>query len=122
MMEELVARTFAVRNAAHLAHWRAKGPGSYAKHQALGAFYDGLVDKIDGIVEAYQGMNGEPIGQVKLGAQDTQRDIIGLLESECEWVADNRDEIAEDNAAIENMLDDLCGLYLTTLYKLKLLA
>ena len=35
MIEELVSRTFAIRNAAHLAHWRAKGTGSFAKHMAL---------------------------------------------------------------------------------------
>lgn len=122
MMEELVSRTFGVRNAAQLAHWRAKGPGSYAKHSALGSFYDELIDKIDAIVEAYQGLTGSPIGPVKLDAQDTKRDLVGYLEAECEWVTENRDEIADSNSAIENMLDELCGLYLSTIYKLKFLA
>ena len=39
-----------------------------------------------------------------------------------ELIAENRSEIADDNAAIENILDDLCALYLSTIYKLKLLA
>lgn len=122
MIEELVSRTFAVRNAVHLAHWRVRGAGSFAKHSALGDLYDGLIGKIDGIVEAYQGLTGKAVGLVKLAAQDTQREVLPMLEAECEWVTENRSEIADDNPAIENMLDELCGLYLTTIYKLKFLA
>lgn len=122
MMEELIARSFALRNAAHLAHWRAKGPGSFAKHSALGGLYDGIVEQIDSIVEAYQGMTGKPVGVVKLAAQDTQRDCLAMIEADCAWITENRGEIAEDNPAIENMLDELCGLYLKTTYKLKFLA
>lgn len=35
MLEELIMRVFAARNAAHLEHWRTK---SYAQHVALGSF------------------------------------------------------------------------------------
>lgn len=122
MIEELISRTFAARNAAHLAHWRAKGPGSYAKHQALGELYDGLVDQIDAIVEAYQGLTGQLVGVVKLDGTDTRRDVIPICTAECEWITENRSEIAEGHPAIENMLDELCGLYLKTTYKLKFLA
>ena len=122
MIEELISRTFALRNAAQLAHWRAKGPGSYAKHETLGALYDGVISKLDDIIEAYQGMTGKPVGVVKLTAQDTQRDCLAMIEADCAWITENREEIAEDNPAIENMLDDLCALYLKTTYKLKFLA
>lgn len=52
MIDELISRVFASRNATHIEHWRTK---SYAAHIALGEFYDGVIDNIDGIVEAYQG-------------------------------------------------------------------
>ena len=55
MIEELISRVFYARNLAHFEHWRAKGEGSYAKHIALGEFYDGVIDTIDPLVEAYQG-------------------------------------------------------------------
>lgn len=122
MIEELVSRAFMVRNASQLAHWRAKGAGSYARHVALGDLYDALVGKLDAIVEAYQGLTGKPIGPVKLSAQDTQREMTSMLQDECEWLEENREEIANDNSAIENMLDELCGLYLSTIYKLKFLS
>ena len=44
MIEELIAKVFEARNAAHLEHWRTK---SYAEHQALGDFYDGIIDIVD---------------------------------------------------------------------------
>ena len=47
MIEDLVSRAFAIRNAAHLAHWATK---SFSEHMALGSFYDEVIEKIDGIV------------------------------------------------------------------------
>lgn len=41
---EFVARSFAVRTAAHLAHLQSR---SYAEHVALGGFYDSLIDLVD---------------------------------------------------------------------------
>ena len=55
MIEELIAKVFAAREAAHLEHWRTK---SYAQHQALGEFYDTIIDQIDELVECYQGNFG----------------------------------------------------------------
>jgi len=116
MLEELVSRVFATRNAAHLAHWRTK---SFAQHMALGDFYDGAIDKLDGIVEALQGATGNLVADVDLNASDDRSDIIPILTDDCNWIAKNREKISSDVAAVENLLDDLCDLYLTTIYKLK---
>jgi len=117
MIKELVARVFAARNAAHLAHWNAKGKGSYARHVALGDFYDGVIDKIDGIVETYQGNFGL-IGDVDLQPGDNL-DILKVLERDAGWLDQNRSKIAEGVRALENMVDDLAALYLSTIYKLR---
>lgn len=119
MLEELVSRVFATRNAAHLAHWRTK---SFAQHMALGDFYDGVIDKIDGIVEAIQGSTGKLIGNVSLAATDNRGDMAARLGDDCNWIVKNRDKIAQRVTAVENLLDDLCDLYLTTIYKLKNLS
>ena len=60
MIEQLISRVFYARNLAHYEHWRTK---SYAQHQALGSFYDGVIDALDALVEAYQGVNGL-VGQI----------------------------------------------------------
>lgn len=116
MIEELVGRVFATRNAAHLAHWKATGVGSYARHIALGDFYDGLIDKVDTIVEMCQGVHGI-IGNVRVPPMPTG-EITEHISSEAEWIAKNRESISDDVDAINNVIDDLVGLYLTTHYKL----
>jgi len=118
MIEELVARIFATRNAAHIEHWKTK---SYAQHMALGSFYDDLIDDIDSIIEAHQGA----FGLVSIGALDKQpkvSNIITHLEDDMEWIAKNRKAISGGIPAIDNLLQGLEDSYLSTLYKLKNLA
>ena len=55
MIEQLVAKTFASRNAAHLQHWRTS---SFSEHMALNEFYDEIIELVDNLVEAYQGAFG----------------------------------------------------------------
>ncbi len=116
MIEELVSRVFALRDAAHLAHWAAKGDGSFSRHMALGEFYEALPDAIDEIVETYQG-GFTLIGEVNPTAFP-KADVIDLIGSEGKWIAKNRDAIARNNCALENLIDGLVGLYMRTYYKL----
>jgi hypothetical protein len=116
MIEEFISRVFSARNAAHLEHWRTK---SYAQHQALGEFYDGLVDEIDTLVECYQGNFGL-IGEVKLTHADG--DIVGLLSKDVAWIAKHREKIAGGVDALENIVDGISSLYLRTIYKLENLS
>lgn len=118
MIEELIARVFKTRNHAHLNHWKTK---SYAEHQALGSFYDDLIDIIDKLVEAAQGSKGI-IGHVDLSCKDESLDIIKLLSEDANWASKNRSKIASNVPAIENIVDELVGVYLTTIYKLKNLS
>jgi len=123
-IHECVSRVFATRNAAHIAHWNTK---SYAEHMALGDFYEGVVDILDNLVETYQGNFGliglvVPAQTIASNLTDPKLNIIKLLSAETDWLANNRDQIAGDICAIENILDELVGLYLKTIYKLKNLS
>lgn len=117
MIEEFVARNFALRDAAHLAHWSTS---VYAEHVTLGEFYGALIDHTDGIVEAYQGAFGL-IKEVKPRDYD-KKDILAQIIKTANWIAENKDEIARDNEVLENKLDELGGLFASTVYKLRFLA
>lgn len=121
MLEQLIERVFATRNAAHLAHWKATGPGSYARHMALGDFYDGIIDSLDKLVEASQGFFGI-VGEVSDAPSQQYADILGRLTVDLAWINTNRDAICQDVSTLENILDGLTDLYATTIYKLRFLA
>jgi DNA-binding ferritin-like protein len=117
MIEQLISRVFYARNLAHFAHWRAKGDGSYAKHKALGKFYDGVIDAIDPLVEAYQGAY-DLIGAIPV-PEEMQTDILKCLEADAEWIEKNHEKICKGNRAVGNLIDTVTGVYLSTIYKLR---
>lgn len=119
MTEELVSKIFATRNIAHLAHWRTK---SYAQHVALGSFYDNIVDATDKLVEAYMGATGKVVGEIEIPASKPVKDILKHLTDEAVWIDENRSEIAGGISALENIVDEITGIYLSTIYKLKHLS
>lgn len=115
MIEELVAQTFAARNAAQREHWATK---SYAKHEALGAFYEGLPEIIDGIVESYQGQKG----LIELDGQfvtPSVKDCCDFLIKQREWIGKHRTQIADGCTDVANQIDTLLSLYNSTIYKLE---
>jgi hypothetical protein len=114
MIEQLISRVFYARNLAHYEHWRTK---SYAQHKALGKFYDGVVEALDALVEAYQGLNGL-IGSIP-SPTDTKGDSLKILKADAEWIEANHEEISGGNRAVANLIDNVTGIYLSTIYKLE---
>lgn len=114
LIEDLAARTFAARDAAHRAHWKT---ASFSAHVALGALYEALPGVLDEIVETYQGTFGllQPF-EVHCGAV---ANVVQHLVDEADWVQANRDEIAQGSTAVQNLLDTLIGTYRHAIYKLK---
>lgn len=117
MIEELIARVFYARNVAHFEHWRAHGVGGYARHIALGEFYDGVIDALDALVEAYQGAF-ELVGPVR-APKTKAEDILLILDEDAAWIEKNHDKICKGNRAVANLIDAVTSVYLTTTYKLR---
>lgn len=115
MISELVSRVFQARNVAHVHHWQTK---SYAQHMALGAFYDGVIDAIDTIVENYIGMYGS--FKPETVADNAIEDISAYLQDEADWIELNRDEISQGSSSIGNLIDNLTSVYTKTVYLLQL--
>jgi DNA-binding ferritin-like protein len=117
MIEQLISRVFYARNLAHFEHWRAKGEGSFAKHMALGEFYDGVIDAIDPLVEAYQGAF-ELIGAIP-APKETPSNCLKALETDAAWIEEHHENICQGNRAVANLIDTLTGVYLSAIYKLR---
>lgn len=117
MIEQLIARVFYARNVAQFEHWRASGTGSFAKHSALGAFYDDVIDALDTLVEAHQAANAI----IKnIPAPETPKgDVLKLLEGDAAWIEDNHMDVCGGNRAVGNLLDNVTAVYLSAIYKLR---
>lgn len=114
MIEDLISRVFYARNLAHWAHWRTK---SYAQHQALGGFYDDVIDALDELIEAHQAVHGL-VGDIPAPAAKGS-EILPVLRSDAAWIEQNHEKICEDNRAIANLIDGVTGVYLKAIYKLE---
>jgi len=117
MIEQLISQVFYARNVSHWQHWRAKGEGSYAKHIALGEFYDGVIEAVDELVEAYQGAF-DLVGTIPT-PESTDSEPRDPLEKQASWIEENHEDICQGNRAVANLIDALTGVYLSTIYKLR---
>jgi hypothetical protein len=117
MIEELISRVFYARNVAHFEHWTANGVGAYARHKALGNFYEDVIEALDSLVEAYQGAY-ELIGPVR-APKTKATDIMLILVEDADWIEKNHEKICKGNRAVANLIDGVTGVYLTATYKLR---
>lgn len=116
---DFVGCLFLARDVAHSVHLNTR---SFAKHMALNGFYDGIVDLADKFAEAYQGRHGL-IGPISLMSAKKTGNIIEFLEDQLDEIDKCRYEICDKSeTALQNIIDEIVGLYLSTLYKLKFLA
>ena len=116
---DFVGTLFLARDVAHSVHLNTR---SFAKHSALTSFYDEIVELADKFAEAYQGRHGL-IGPISLMSAKKTTNIVEFLEDSLADVEKMRFEVCEKtDTPIQNIIDEIVGLYLSTLYKLKFLA
>jgi len=115
----LIGTLFIARDFAHVTHLSTR---SFAKHKALDEFYHEIVVLADAFAEAYQGRHGL-LGAITLQSAKKSTDIVSFLEEQLKTIEDGREGICEKtDTPLQNILDEIVGLYLTTLYKLKFLS
>ena len=115
LLEELVERVFCARNASHLEHWATN---SFSIHTALGEFYDAIIDKIDEIVEVYQGSYG--VQNLECDYEDyCKGKAVKWIPEHVSWIYVNRDGICKKNSMLVNIVEELLAIYARTHYKLE---
>ncbi len=116
---DFVGTLFLARDVAHSVHLNTR---SFSKHMALNSFYDEVIELADKFAEAYQGRHGL-IGPISLMSAKKTSNIIEFLEDSLAEIEKMRYEVVEKtDTALQNIIDEIVGLYLSTLYKLKFLA
>ena len=116
---QFVGLLFLGRDVAHSVHLNTR---SFSKHMALNTFYDEIIDLADSFAEAYQGRHGL-MGQIVVPPNKKAANIIEFLQGQLDEIEKCRYEVCDkSDTAIQNIIDEIVALYLSTLYKLKFLA
>ena len=114
-----VGALFLARDVAHSVHLNTR---SFSKHMALNTFYDSIIDHADAFAEAYQGRHGL-IGPITLMSAKKTGNIIEFLEDQLKEIEAARYDVCEKtDTSLQQLIDNIVELYLTTLYKLRFLA
>ena len=117
--EKFIGMLFLARDVTHSVHLNTR---SYSKHKALQKFYENIIDRTDTFAEAYQGRCGL-IGPIALMSAKKTENVVAFLEDQlAELEAMRYDVCDKTDAPLQNLIDGIIELYLSTLYKLKFLA
>ena len=116
---DFVGMLFLARDVAQSVHLNTR---SYSKHVALNTFYDSIIDHADAFAEAYQGRHGL-MGPITLHSATKTANIIDFLQGQLDDIEKCRYEVVDkSDSSLQQLIDNIVELYLSTLYKLRFLA
>jgi len=116
---DFIGLFFLARDVTHSVHLNTR---SYAKHKALQKFYTNIIDLADSFAEAYQGRHGL-VGPISLMSAKKTSNVVEFLENQLAEIESVRYDVCDkDDAPLQNLIDGIIELYLSTLYKLRFLA
>lgn len=100
----------------HFMHWATD---SYAKHQALGEYYDAIIELVDEYAEAFMGK----YGQLKTFPEDfhLSEEPVDYLNSIKDFIEQSREHLPKDTELM-NLVDEIADQVNSTLYKLRFLS
>jgi len=117
MIEKLIGTLFLSREVTHREHLKV---GRRASHMILEEFYDDILDVTDKLVEMYQGRHGI-IDDIPILTNDRPNsDIVKILEYHLAVIEKLRyTAIDKNDAVLQAVVDEVCMVYLRSLYKLR---
>ena len=116
---DFVGILFLARYVTHSVHLNTR---SYSKHKALNKFYDEIIEAADDFAEAYQGRHGL-IGPISLMSAKKTSNVIEFLEGQLADIESVRYDVCDKaDTSMQQLIDNIIQLYLSTLYKLRFLA
>ena len=116
---DFVGILFLARDVTHSVHLNTR---SYSKHKALNKFYDEIIEVADDFAEAYQGRHGL-IGPISLMSAKKTSNVIEFLEGQLAEIESVRYDVCDKaDTSMQQLIDNIIQLYLSTLYNLRFLA
>ena len=116
---EFLGLLFLARDVAHSVHLNTR---SFSKHEALNIFYNRIIGAADDFAEAYQGRYGL-IGPITLHSAKKTANVVEFLQDSLAEIEGARYDVCDkSDSSLQQLIDNIVELYLTTLYKLKFLA
>jgi len=116
---DFVGMLFLARDVAHSVHLNTR---SYSKHVALNIFYERIIGATDDFAEAYQGRHGL-MGPITLHSATKTSNINDFLQGQLDEIEKCRYDVVDKNdSSLQQLIDNIVQLYLSTLYKLRFLA
>ena len=115
---KFVGLLFLSRDTTHKMHLASK---SYSEHKALETFYTDIGDHIDSFTEMFQGKYETLLDIPQLPNKDLG-DPVKYLKEVLKWIDNNRYEVCPSEiTALQNKIDEIVGLFYSTIYKLTFL-
>ena len=117
---KFISKLLESREMAQVYHWTVKGDmGSHAAHLALEAYYSGVIELIDELVEVYQGQYGLIEGYDTIDTSETKsKDKLDYYKEVVESVRADRKCISAEDTHLHNIVDEIVALLYKTIYKL----
>ena len=116
---DFIGTLFLARDVAHSTHLNTR---NYAKHKSLQKFYENIIGLADAYAEAYQGRHGL-IGPITLSSAKKTTNVVEFLTDQLKEIEANRYKFCDkEDSTLQQLVDNIIELYLTTLYRLKFLA
>lgn len=106
------------RQQSQVYHWQAVGEGSNAAHLTLAAYYDAIIDLVDGLVESIQGRNGIIRGYDLSFSVKEDNSPLRYFQALVKYVEVVRQRLPQDSY-VQNQVDEIVSLIETTKYKLE---
>jgi hypothetical protein len=115
----MISKLFHSETQVHMFHLQTKSQSSFAEHMALGGYYDEIGDKLDSLIESYQGKYDLIKGYKAFKFEDYEgsEQLITYFNDLVKMIGEHRKSIKE--SYLQNQIDGIEELIYSTLYKLK---
>jgi hypothetical protein len=117
MIDQFIGTLFLARDVAHREHLRTK---SFSQHMALSSFYNEIADLMDSLTEAYQGRYGI-IPEIPILTEEKKyKEALYCIADKLAYIEKYRYKcIPKEDTALQNIVDEIVALFLSTIYRLE---